>query len=96
MTAATLPLPAWLTDAVHGLVASAYQAGRADALAEAAAPTSSKPAPGGEEYLTRQEAAARLRISLATLDLRISRGELASHKLGARRLIRAADLLAHP
>ena len=45
------------------------------------------------EFLTRQEAANKLRIGLRTLDRRLASGELAHYKIGAgpRALVRISD-----
>lgn len=80
MTAAAAPLPPWLIDAVVGLVASAYQAGRADATA-AAEPAAAEP----PDSLTLNEAAERLRISMTTLNRLVQSGELDTFPIGRRR-----------
>lgn len=92
MTTAPVPaaaLPTWLVDAVMGLVRTAYEAGRAEALADRPEPTVAP------DVHTRAEAAAILRISKTTLDNLIESEALPSFKAGRRRLIPDADLRAY-
>lgn len=81
-------LPQWLVDAVMGLVASAYQAGRADrgAEVEQAAPVVE------QDVLDRLEASALLRCSRTKLDGLVRDGLVPSFMIGKRRLFRRADL----
>ena len=44
------------------------------------------------EYLTRQETARRLRISLVTLSDWVNRGKICAHKIGGRVLFRESDV----
>lgn len=46
------------------------------------------------KYLTRQETARRLRISLVTLTDWINRGKICAHKIGGRVLFRDSDVEA--
>lgn len=78
------PIPQWLMDAVIGLVASAYEAGRADATV--AAPAEPK------ADLTLPEVAEELRIGMTTLTRLIKQGEIPSFRVGARRFVRRTDL----
>jgi excisionase family DNA binding protein len=83
----SVPLPQYLLDAVIGLVAAAYERGRADAAATL------QPAPEPlEETLTRQEAAKALRIGVTKLDLLVASGALRSKKIGTLRRFRRADI----
>jgi len=79
ITESSAPLPRWLVDAVMGLVASAYEAGRADAA----------PAPVVEQrnLLTRREAAKELHCSLTTLDRLIGENALRSAMVRGRRYV---------
>ena len=45
-------------------------------------------------YLTRQETARRLRISLVTLTDWVNRGKICAHKIGGRVLFRESDVEA--
>lgn len=45
-------------------------------------------------YLTRQETARRLRISLVTLTDWVNRGKICAHKIGGRVLFRDSDVEA--
>ncbi|MDP8961514.1 MAG: helix-turn-helix domain-containing protein [Actinomycetota bacterium] len=47
------------------------------------------------QLLTRHEAAQGLRVSLATLERLIARGDLPSVKVGRRRFVRSTDLDAY-
>lgn len=44
------------------------------------------------KYLTRQETARRLRISLVTLTDWVNRGKICAHKIGGRVLFRDSDV----
>ena len=44
------------------------------------------------KYLTRQETARRLRISLVTLTDWVNRGKICAHKIGGRVLYRDSDV----
>lgn len=46
------------------------------------------------KYLTRQETARRLRISLVTLTDWVNRGKICAHKIGGRVLFRDSDVEA--
>ena len=46
------------------------------------------------KYLTRQETAHRLRISLVTLTDWVNRGKICAHKIGGRVLFRDSDVEA--
>lgn len=46
------------------------------------------------KYLTRQETACRLRISLVTLTDWVNRGKICAHKIGGRVLFRDSDVEA--
>ena len=46
------------------------------------------------KYLTRQETARRLRISLVTLTDWVNRGKISAHKIGGRVLFRDSDVEA--
>lgn len=46
------------------------------------------------KYLTRQETARRLRISLITLTDWVNRGKICAHKIGGRVLFRDSDVEA--
>ena len=46
------------------------------------------------KYLTRQETAHRLRISLVTLTDCVNRGKICAHKIGGRVLFRDSDVEA--
>ena len=46
------------------------------------------------KYLTRQETARRLRISLVTLTDWVNRGKICAHKIGGRDLFRDSDVEA--
>ena len=46
------------------------------------------------KYLTRQETARRLRISLVTLTDWVNRGKICAHKIGGRVLFRDRDVEA--
>lgn len=46
------------------------------------------------KYLTRQETARRLRISLVTLTDWVNRGKIRAHKIGGRVLFRESDVEA--
>ena len=46
------------------------------------------------KYLTRQETARRLRISLVTLTDWVTRGKICAHKIGGRVLFRDSDVEA--
>jgi len=82
VTTATTPLPPWLLEAVVGLVAVAYEAGRGDATPPAAP----------VDTLTLNEAAASLRVGMTTLNRLVTTGVLPSFRVGARRFVRVADL----
>jgi len=87
MTAVSPTPPRWLVDAVLGLVASAYEAGRADASASA-----TPPSPATPDSYTLKEAATSLRVSMTTLNRLVTTEELPSFYVGARRFVRPADL----
>lgn len=89
-TAPNAPLPRWLVDAVMGLVASAYLAGRADSEAEV-----QQVAPVEQDVLYRDEAARFLRCGKTKLDGLVRDGVIASFHLGGRRAFRRADLEAY-
>jgi excisionase family DNA binding protein len=72
-------------------VADAYERGRADEAALAAAPV---PA-ADPEYLTRKEAAEHLRVSLTTVNGLIQTGELGSVTIRARRFVPRSALTAY-
>lgn len=80
-------IPDWLVDAVIGLVASAYQAGRAEAAAAAQA------APPPQDVLDVAEACALLRCRKTKLAQLVKDGAVPSFTVGARRLFRRAHLL---
>lgn len=88
-------IPEWMADAVLGLLATAYERGRVDALAAAAelAPAAA-PEPDRAVH-TRQEAAEVLRTSKTTIDRLLRTGELAYFPVRGRRMIRDLDLQAY-
>ena len=81
-------LPPWLTDAVVGLIASAYEAGRTAATAAPATP--SEP----QMYLTLDEAARQLRIGMTKLNELVTTGQLTSFNVGRRRFVYLRDIEA--
>lgn len=84
-----LLLPKWLVDAVLGLVATAYEAGKAEALV-----VEPEPIPKRDVH-TRAEVAAILRTSRTTVDKLIREETLPSFTVASRRLVSDEDLRAY-
>jgi excisionase family DNA binding protein len=81
-------LPQWLVDAVVGLVASAYSAGRA------AQPVVVETIEAQPDVMDRLEAAAFLRCGRSKLDRMVRAGTVKSLMIGGRRMFRRSDLEA--
>ena len=56
-------------------------------------PTKSNPSQRSLDYLSRDQAAKQLGVSPQTIDKYIRTGELPSHKLGRRVLLRPSDII---